>query len=334
MVDVRVGVIGTGSIGTDHVRRLRSTLSGAEVVAVSDVDVTRAATAIDGLNAAYMASGEELIDSDLVEAVLIASPGATHADLVSLCLKVGKPVFCEKPLALTAVEAWRIVEAEVAINRRLVQVGFMRRYDPSYQALKRVLDSGVIGQPLVIHAAHRNPEVPEWWTTDLTIADSSVHDADIVRYLTGEEIVASTVLRPRASGRLKSVQDPLIIIFETGSGIFIDVELSVNIAYGYDIRAEVVGETGTAALGDGGLVTLRHLTMRSSNVPSDWRERFNLAYDRELQGWIDAVRQGTMGGPSSWDGFIATSTAEASRKSYETRTRVPITLPERPNLYC
>ncbi|MHB8333544.1 MAG: Gfo/Idh/MocA family oxidoreductase [Acidimicrobiales bacterium] len=332
-MSVRVGVVGAGGIGSDHIRRLRSTLSGVEVVAIADPDTARAAAAVEGLDATIETSGEELIANVCVDAVVVASPGFTHADLVSACLSIGKPVFCEKPLAITAADAWRVVEAEVATGRRLVQVGFMRRYDLSYLALKAVLDSGTIGQALVIHAAHRNPEVPEWWTTELTIKDSSVHDADIVRFLTGEEIVASTVLRPRASSRLADVQDPLIIVFETSSGILVDVELSVNIAYGYDIRAEVVGETGTAALGDGGLVTVKHVALRSTDVPADWRQRFNLAYDRELQDWVDATSAGEATGPSSWDGFVATAIAEASHRSYRDGTRAEVALPERPSIY-
>ncbi len=333
-MSVRVGVIGTGGIGGDHIRRLRRILANAVVTVVSDPNTERAVESITGLEGASVVDdGLELINRSDVDAVLIASPGFTHADFVTTCLVLGKPVFCEKPLAITAEDAWRVVQAEVAVGRRLVQVGFMRRYDASYQALKATLESGVIGESLIVHAAHRNPEVLDTWTTELTIKDSSVHDADIVRYLTGEEIVASTVVRPRASSRIAGVRDPLIIMFETTSGIIIDVELSVNIAYGYDIRAEVIGERGTAALGDGGLVTIKSDAMRSTDIPANWRQRFNLAYDRELQEWIDATQRGLATGPSSWDGFVATTVAEASMRSYIEGGRAVVTLPTKPGIY-
>ncbi len=333
-MSLRVGVIGTGGIGSDHIHRLRTVLAGVVVTAVSDPDTVRAAASIAGLDGArVVADGLDLLALKDVDAVVIASPGFTHAKFVTACLAIDKPVFCEKPLAITADDAWRVVQAEVAAGRRLVQVGFMRRYDASYRALKSTLDSGVIGEALIVHAAHRNPDVPDTWTTELTITDSSVHDADIIRYLTGEEIVASTVVRPRASSRMVGVQDPLIIMFETTSGIIIDVELSVNIAYGYDIRAEVIGETGTAALGDGGLVTLKSGALRSTDIPADWRQRFNLAYNIELQEWVDATQRGVATGPSSWDGFVATTVAEASLRSYSAGGRALVSLLDKPDIY-
>ena len=333
-MSIRVGVIGVGGIGGDHLRRLGTVLSGVVVAAVSDPDAQRATTALNGGDdAVVLADGFELIRRSDVDAVVIASPGFTHADYVVACLAVGKPVFCEKPLAISADDAWRVVQAEVAEGRRLVQLGFMRRYDESYRALKASLDTRVIGEPLIIHCAHRNPEVPPTWTAEMTIADSSVHDVDIVRFLTGDEIVASTVVRPRSSHHVAGLQDPLIILLETAKGVIADVELSVNIGYGYDIRAEVIGESGTAALGDDGLVTLKSAGRRSTDVPADWRQRFNRAYDRELQEWIHATQRGDCVGPSSWDGFVATTVAEASMRSYVDGGRVAVSLPVTPKLY-
>src|ERR671931_1852651 len=134
---VRVGVIGVGMIGQDHIRRLTHVLSGAQVVAVTDVDSARAQTVADGLHGVRVhATGQELIRDDQVDAVLVASWGATHEEYVLAAIEAGKPVFCEKPLATTEEACQRILDAEVASGRRLVMVGFMRRYDASYQAVK------------------------------------------------------------------------------------------------------------------------------------------------------------------------------------------------------
>ena len=126
-----------------------------------------------------------LIGSDRIEAVIIASPDATHAELTLPCLAAGKPVLCEKPLASSATDALRVVEAEVALNRRLIQVGYMRRFDPGYQAMKRIKDEGGVGATVLLHNVHRNARAPEWFTGAMSVTNSFVHEIDISRWLTG-----------------------------------------------------------------------------------------------------------------------------------------------------
>ena len=126
----------------------------------------------------------------------------------------------------------------------------MRRYDAAYRALKSAVDGGVIGLPLMMHCTHRNPSVPGYYTSDTAIIDTAVHEIDMVRWMFDEEIVAATVLTPRKSRNGGDLQDPLFLLLEMESGVLVDVEISVNIRYGYDIRGEIVGEEGTAALGE------------------------------------------------------------------------------------
>src|SRR5215470_13348361 len=146
---LNVGVIGVGMIGQDHIRRLTHVLSGARVAAVTDVDVDRAKSVASGLPGARThETGQDLIHDDEVDAVVVCSWGPTHEEYVLACIEAGKQVFCEKPLATTEQACLRIMDAEMAAGRRLVQVGFMRRYDAAYQALKKTVDSGAIGAPL------------------------------------------------------------------------------------------------------------------------------------------------------------------------------------------
>jgi myo-inositol 2-dehydrogenase / D-chiro-inositol 1-dehydrogenase len=315
---VRIGIIGLGVMGAAHLRMLDAKVPGAQVVAVSDVDVARARQ-IAGDGAEVLPVPLALIRSDGVDAVLIASSDATHADFVLACLEAGKPVLCEKPLAPTAAASLLVTRAEAAIGRRLVQVGFMRRFDPRYTALKRGLDDGRIGSPLLVHCAHRNASVPPSYTEEMLITSSAMHEFDVVRWLTGEEIVSATVFTPRPTSRAADgMRDPQLVVLETQGGVVVDVDVFANAGYGYDIRCELVGETGTLAL--------------EPAVTPGFLERFADAYAAELRDWVEALGDGRPTGPSAWDGYAATVVCDAGVEALEGR-RVEVSLRDRPELY-
>jgi myo-inositol 2-dehydrogenase/D-chiro-inositol 1-dehydrogenase len=334
-VTVNVGVIGVGMIGQDHIRRLTNVLSGARVAAVTDVDLDRAKAVAGELSGVRVhESGQDLIRDEGVDAVLVTSWGPTHEEFVLAGIEAGKQVFCEKPLATTRQACERIVDAEVAAGRRLVMVGFMRRYDDGYRAMKDVLTRGDIGAPLVFHSAHRNPAVPASVTTEGVLVDTCVHDIDVSRWLLDSEVVGTRVFSPRRSSRAAdSLQDPLILMLEMANGVLVDVEASVNVAYGYDIRAEVLAESGTAELAESSTIIVKREGHYGGAVPADWRERFIRAYDSELQEWINSVSAGTSTGPSSWDGYAATVVCDAAVEAYRSGDRSEVSLRDQPDLY-
>jgi myo-inositol 2-dehydrogenase/D-chiro-inositol 1-dehydrogenase len=328
---MNVGVIGAGLMGSTHVRILDAAVAGAEVVAVSDA-LREAAERIAGPATVY-ADAYELIGDPAVEAVVIASPAATHEAFALACLDGGKPVLCEKPLAASAEASRRVLDAEAALGRRLVQVGFMRRYDPGYADLKRRLDAGDVGAPLVVHCAHRNAVAPPTFTSEMLITDSVVHEIDTVRWLLGEEIARATVFAPRASRRAAAgLQDPQVVVFETASGRLVDVECFVNAQYGYDIRCEVVAETGTLELAPPATVTARRAGASAVDVAEGFQRRFAAAYLSQLQTWVAAG--GAPTGPDAWDGYAAAVVCEAAVESLRSGRGVDVRLDGRPALYA
>jgi myo-inositol 2-dehydrogenase/D-chiro-inositol 1-dehydrogenase len=332
---LNVGVIGVGMIGQDHIRRITHVVSGARISAVTDVDFDRAkAVAADLPAAKALQTGQELIDDPEVDAIVVASWGPTHEEYVLASIAAGKQVFCEKPLATTREACERILDAEVASGKRHVMVGFMRRYDEGYRAMKAAIDAGEIGAPLMFHSGHRNPSVPPHYTSDMIINDTCVHDVDVARFLLDDEIVGVRVLTARKNSLASDhLTDPVLFVFDMAGGALVDVEASINIQYGYDIRGEIVGEAGTVELAESTRVVVKNDGRYGGRVPDDWRERFIRAYDLEFQEWLDAVAAGQSTGPSAWDGYAAQVTCDAALEALHGGQRVPVSLRDKPDLY-
>jgi myo-inositol 2-dehydrogenase/D-chiro-inositol 1-dehydrogenase len=300
-------------MGADHVRRIHEVTSGARVTAVVDVDAERAkavAARVDGCTA-YTDPAAAMAAAD-VDAVLIASPGPAHeATLLA------------------------VLEAELRLGHRRVQVGFMRRYDPEYARLKTLLATGQLGRPLMVHNRHRNAASPPFFTSTMLITDSVAHEVDATRWLLDHEITAVTVLRPTPSANAPDgLRDPQFVVFETDGGALSDVEIFVNCGFGYQVQAEVVCERGTARIGDGHALVTNMAGRWGGTIAQDFTERFETAYDHEIQAWVDATRRGEVTGPSVWDGYAAAAVCEAGVRALEDGGRVDVELAEKPALYA
>ena len=333
MSDLRIAVLGVGMMGADHVARITSRISGARVTVVNDYLAEKAAEVASAVPGARVANDPfGAIAADDVDAVLLATPGPTHEKQLLACLEHRKPVLCEKPLTTEVETSLEVVRREAELENPLIQVGFMRRFDPEYEQLKALIDGGGLGQPLVMHCVHRNPAVPPSFDSAMVVRDSLVHEVDVTRFLFGEEIAWVQIIRPAANPSAPTgLADPQIAIFQTASGRHIDVELFVTTGVGYEVRTEVVGELGSATIGlDVGLVRKSGPGVWGGRITPGFRERFGTAYDIEVQRWVDAVRSGVnVNGPTAWDGYAAAAVCAAGVRSLESGERVAVELAER-----
>ena len=203
-------------------------------------------------------------------------------------------MLCEKPLTTDVETSLAVVKREAELGKRLIQVGFMRRFDHEYAQLKALIDGGEFGQPLLLHCAHRNPAVPPSFDSAMVVRDSLVHEVDVTRFLFDEEIASIQIIKPAPNPVApQGLADPQIAIMRTESGKYVDVELFVTTGVAYEVRTELVGEKGSAMIGlDVGLVRKIAPGNWGGRITPGFRERFGQAYDTEFQRWVDAVHAG------------------------------------------
>lgn len=319
--NIAVGIIGAGGfIGQEHLKRLTKRIDGAAVTALYDINKEKTDALAAEYGAKSMESVDALIASDKVDAIVITAWDGVHAEVTNKAIAAGKPVFCEKPLATTLEDAKKVVEAEKASGKRLLQIGFMRRFDPDYIKMKKILDSGELGAPLMAHCISRTRSHPKNHTTEQHITNIAIHEIDICRWLLGENLNEVAVRFPRATCFAEGTcQDPQLVLMQSDSGVLIDVEVSGNSYYGYEILCELVCEKGTIRLPVAAEPIVRSYLQCGQAIPEDWTNRFVVAYQEELQYWVDYLQGKTdVPGPGAEDGYEACKISDALIKAQTT----------------
>ena len=331
---LRIGVVGCGAIGREHIDRITNKLSGGKVVAVSDVFVEGAHKVGDPIGATVYNNSADLVNDPDVDAVICTTPGFAHKETVMQAIEIGKPVFCEKPLTTTAEDSMDIVEAEIAGGKHLIQVGFMRRYDKGYRQVKEMLESGEFGAPLYLKCTHWNPEVGTNYDTPMAVYDTAIHEIDVLHWLVGDEYESAQIMMPRQTKHTHpDLKDPQLMFLKCRSGLIAMVEVFVNCRFGYDINCQIVCEEGVIDLPSPAVPTYRKSGGLTTPIGHDWKKRFIEAYDTEIQEWINSTRKGEVNGPSAWDGFVANLTADALVASQESGEVIPIDIGVVPEFY-
>lgn len=331
----RIAVIGAGLMGADHAGIVAQDLPGATLQVVCDMDEARARAVADANGAEDVATDPEAVVARAdVDAVIIASPDFTHAPLSKACIAAGKRVLCEKPLSQSSDECRAVMAAEEAAGARHVMLGFMRRYDQSYVEMREALKNGMLGRALMMHNFHRNVETPAVdFTGAMAITNSAPHEFDVVRHVLGSEYTSITAHQPRRSDARVA---PVVMVLETTEGQLVTIEINNNAAYGYDVRAELVGEAGSVAMNNVAYTRTDMRLASSTRYDADWRTRYREAYVRQNRDFLKFVETGDFPGIASdcWDGYCAANVAEAGVKALETGTKQAVEMIARPEFYA
>ncbi|MER8956713.1 Gfo/Idh/MocA family oxidoreductase [Mesorhizobium sp. M0833] len=332
---IRIAVIGAGVMGADHARIVAEDLPGASLQLVCDMDEARARTVADTFGALDISTDPEGVAARKdVDAIIVASPDATHAPLSKACIAAGKRVLCEKPLSQASANCIAVMEAEQKSGAKFVQLGFMRRYDRSYEEIKRALADGRLGRPLMMHNFHRNVETPAAdFTGAMAITNSAPHEFDVVRYVLSTEYASISAFQPKRSDARVA---PVFMVLETVDGQLVNIEINNNAAYGYDVRAELIGERGTVAMNNVAYTRIDSALTQSTSYDSDWRTRYADAYRRQNRDFLRFAMTGEFPATAAncWDGYCAAVVAEAGVKALHEGRRVPVQMIAKPEFYA
>jgi myo-inositol 2-dehydrogenase/D-chiro-inositol 1-dehydrogenase len=323
---LRFALLGCGRIGAMHADTIAAH-PGAELACVFDVHAP-AAEAVARRHACKVApSVEAALADQAVRAVLIASSTDTHVALITAAAKAGKAILCEKPIDLDIAKVdacWR----EIGPLRPIVQIGFNRRFDPSFAALKREAEEGAIGDVRQVIITSRDPDVPSVAYMKVAgglLRDMTIHDFDLARFLLPEEPVevaamASALIDPTV--RELSDHDTAVIILRTAGGRQAVITNYRKATYGYDQRLEVVGELGMLQAHNRRATTVERWTAKTTAAKDPllhfFIERYREAYVRELDAFIDSLEKGTPCSPGFDDGKKALLLANAAYESIAT----------------
>ncbi|MCW2809593.1 MAG: inositol 2-dehydrogenase, partial [Friedmanniella sp.] len=211
---VRIGIIGAGIMGADHAYTLQHFVSGAEVTVLADLDLGRARAVAAVVDARATEDPFGLLNDPGVDAVIIASHDATHPDFIRACVAARRPVLCEKPLAPSLAESAELVHA-LGDRAPLVALGFMRRFDPGYTALRTAVAERTMGTPVLVHSTGRGVSSGPGSTSESSVTNSAIHDLDIVPWLLGSVVVEVSWHAPRSTPAAPGFQDPQLILLRT-----------------------------------------------------------------------------------------------------------------------
>lgn len=321
---LRFGLLGAGRIGQIHGRNAAASPKSM-LVAIAD-PFPKAAQSLAAATGAEVRDIDAIFTSNDIDAIMICTPTTTHADFIERAARAGKAIFCEKPVDLDAARVVRTLKIVEETGAKLM-VGFNRRFDANFGALKARIDDGVVGNVELVTILSRDPGAPQISyiaTSGGLFRDMMIHDLDMARFLLGEEpvevhAVASSIVDPEI-GKAGDV-DTAAVLLKTASGKICQISCSRRATYGYDQRIEVHGSKGLLTAGNVLETTVKFASksgISADPVQNFFLERYDVAYRNELNAFIDMVVNKTTPNPSGFDGLQALLLADAAQKSHDT----------------
>jgi myo-inositol 2-dehydrogenase/D-chiro-inositol 1-dehydrogenase len=333
MRKVNIGVIGAGRIGQIHARNLKFQIPGARIIAIADVIIEAAQKLSDELEIpVYEEDYHRLLKNDDIQAVIICSSTDTHAQIIIEAAEAGKDIFCEKPIAL---EMEKIDRALAAVDKAGIklQVGFNRRFDPSFKKAKELIEAGKIGTPHLLRISSRDPQPPSLnyiKSSGGLFLDMMIHDFDMARYLLKEEVTEMMAtghcLIDSSIGQCGDI-DTALVLLKFQSGALGTIDNSRQAVYGYDQRIEVFGSKGSVVVEN---KTPTEVTLHSAeSIQSDkplyfFLERYQEAYLAEMNHFITCILEDKEPCVGGLDGKISVAMGYAALESFKKGTFVKV----------
>ncbi len=318
---ISFALLGAGRIGKVHAQAIAAN-PGARLASVAD-PVPEAAGALAARYGCAISTIDEVLAGDAIDAVVICTPTDTHADLIEKFARAGKAIFCEKPVDLSVERVRDCLKVVEETGARLM-IGFNRRFDPHFRAVRQAIDEGRIGEVEMVQIVSRDPAPPPASYVAVSggiFRDMTIHDFDMARFLLGEEIetvyASASVLVDPEIGRLGDY-DSASVVLTTASGRHCSISNSRRATYGYDQRIEAHGSRGAVSAQNQRPVSVELATAQGYCLPplhDFFMTRYTQAYAAEIAAFIAAITEGKAPSPSGADGLAALLLAEAALKS-------------------
>ncbi|MCL2684477.1 MAG: Gfo/Idh/MocA family oxidoreductase, partial [Synergistaceae bacterium] len=307
----------------------RKNVPGARLVAVADPfeEARRAACDTLGIDLCYK-DYRDALENPEIQALVVVTPTVFHRDTVIDAAASGRHILCEKPMAINESECRDMIDATKEQGVKL-QIGFMRRFDAGFRQAKEVVESGAIGDVVMVRSNTRGPSVPQPWMYDLAksngpLAEVNSHDIDTLRWFTGSEFcsvyaIGGNFRSPQASAEFPEFYDNVVLISSFANGCQGMIDGAQGVGYGYDARTEVLGTKGCVFIGRLREHSVVTCTTDSHEgvypVVQSWRQLFEPAYLAEDVAFINSIANDTLPEVTGIDGMMAVRVVNAGNRS-------------------